>query len=199
MMPAHTTVNWTDPAAARAALGDSRRRSLGLLEDLSDAQLRVPLLSLINPPLWELGHVAWFQEKWILRHALGRPAIRDDADALYDSSAVDHDTRWNLPLPTRAETFDYARKALDRALDAAGRDEAAYFVWLAAMHEDMHGEAFTYTRQTMGWPARVEDCPPAVEPPPPGDVALAGGEFGLGAERGQRFVFDNEKGEHRVR
>src|SRR5262249_49344705 len=50
-----------------------------------------------RPPLWEVGHLAWFQEKWLLRRG-GRPSLRPDADALYDSAAVPHATRWDLPL-----------------------------------------------------------------------------------------------------
>ena len=55
-----------------AALLDARQRSLDLMADLGDEQLKVPLLPSINPLLWEFGHVAWFQEKWVLRH-LRRP------------------------------------------------------------------------------------------------------------------------------
>ena len=58
---------------------------------------------IVNPPLWEVGHVAWFQEHWVLAHALGE--AKTLADTLYDSSAIAHATRWNLPLPTRAQTI----------------------------------------------------------------------------------------------
>src|SRR5262249_27215411 len=75
---------------------DARRRTLVLVADLSDEQLMGPTSSILNPLLWEIGHVAWFGEKWVLRHANGRPPLRADADALYDSAAVAHDTRWGL-------------------------------------------------------------------------------------------------------
>src|SRR5438132_13933343 len=78
---------------------DARARTLDLVRDLSDEQFRVPLLRTINPFLWEIGHVAYFQEYWVLRH----DALRD----LYDSAIVPHDTRWHLPLPFRAETVRY--------------------------------------------------------------------------------------------
>src|SRR5262245_41537995 len=92
------------PAPTPAAWGeDARRRTLDLVADLSDEQLLGPHLDTINPLLWEIGHVAWFQEKWVLRHARGRPPLRADADALYDSAAVPHVTRWDLALPQRDE------------------------------------------------------------------------------------------------
>jgi len=53
----------------------------------------VPLLRTIQPILWEIGHVAYFQEYWVLRHAAGRPPMRADGDLLYDSANVAHDSR----------------------------------------------------------------------------------------------------------
>lgn len=190
-----------------AMLLDARRRSLDLLADLSDEQLKVPLLSTINPPLWELGHVAWFQEKWALRHLRGEPPLLSQGDSLWDSAAIPHDTRWDLPLLSRAEALRYAQQVLERVIEKLSRDEVseseAYFHWLVVMHEDMHGEAFTYTRQTLGLPAPVLSAAgrPATGSAVPsgdcnGDVLLPGGDFLLGAERGEIFVFDNEKWAH---
>src|SRR3954447_23452901 len=95
---------------------DARRRTLDLVADLADDRLMGPRLDVINPLLWEVGHLAWFQEKWVLRRD-GRPSLRADADALYDSAAVAHDTRWDLPLPTRTDTLRYMQAAQERVLD----------------------------------------------------------------------------------
>src|SRR5438270_13860049 len=95
------------PDVLAAWVRDARRRTLDLIADLDDAQLLGPSLPTVNPPLWEVGHVGWFQERWVLRHAGGRPPLRADADALYDSAAVAHSTRWGLPLPSRGETLRY--------------------------------------------------------------------------------------------
>ena len=73
---------------------DARSRTYELVQDLDEAQLLGPILPIVNPLLWEIGHVSWFQEHWVLRHALGEPPIRVDGDALYDSAKVAHDTRW---------------------------------------------------------------------------------------------------------
>ncbi len=183
---------------------DARARTLALLDDLDDAQLLGPQLAIVNPPLWELGHVAWFHEHWAWRQARGGAPQRPDADALYDSAAVAHGTRWQLPLPTFAATRRYATAVHDALLSAlAGGDptpETAYFHRLGVLHEDMHGEAFAYTRQTLGYPA-----PPLALLPPPaaalladGDARLPGGTVRIGAEPGDGFVFDNEKWAHDV-
>ncbi len=192
---------------------DARDRTLALVADLTDEQLLGPRLPIVNPLLWEIGHVAWFQERWVLRHAAGLPPIRADGDALYDSSAVPHDSRWDLPLPSRAETLAYLREVRDRVLACLAEwtpdAPELYFVRLAVFHEDMHDEAFTYTRQTHGYPApraAWAGTPPTaghagVEPggPLPGDVEVPGGTFLLGALPGSEpFVFDNEKWAHPV-
>lgn len=183
---------------------DARARTLALVEDLSDERWLGPRLAVVNPPRWEVGHVGWFQERWVLRHAAGRAPLRPDADALYDSSTVPHRVRWDLPLPDRAATLRYLADVLDATLarldDAALTEDDAYFFRLATAHEDMHGEALAYTRQTLGDPD--PGLPPDPRPPEPeglpDEVAVDGGTFWLGAPRTTPFVLDNEKWAHRV-
>ena len=186
---------------------DARRRTLELLADLSDEQLRGPRLPTVQPLLWELGHIAWFQEKWCLRAGGRLPSLRADADALYDSAAVPSETRWDLPLPDRRGTLGYLEDVCETVLQRLSRPELspedAYFAMLTVFHEDMHGEAFTYTRQTLSYPAAPAAAPDsAIEHkaagPLEGDVYLPGGEFLLGAARAEPFVFDNEKWAHPV-
>ena len=188
-----------------SAVFDARRRTLALVQDLSDQELIGPMLGIVNPLLWEIGHVAWFQENWVLRHFLGRPPRRSDGDRLYDSSRVAHDTRWTLPLPSREETLEYLKGIRDDVLEEIERaeptDRGRYFLLLTIFHEDMHDEAFTYTRQTHGHPRPVDPVPasaPAASTPADGDVAIPGGRFQLGSRTDEPFVFDNEKWAHPV-
>lgn len=189
-----------------APLRDARARTLALLEGLDGEALMGPRLPIVNPMLWEIGHLAWFHEHFVLRGLDGRPPLRADADSLYDSAAVPHATRWDLPLPSLTDTLGYMEQVQDAlAARLAGREPApheAYLYRLIGLHEDMHAEAFTYTRQTLGQ-ARPTFAPPspaeAEAGPWPGDVEVGGGVLRLGAEReAQRFVFDNEKWAHPV-
>src|SRR5437763_12156099 len=95
------------PSTLEAWTIDARGRTLEMVRDLSDEQFRVPLLRTINPFLWEIGHIAYFQEYWVLRHAAGCHPIRPAGDSLYDSAKIAHDTRWNLPLPSLPKTIHY--------------------------------------------------------------------------------------------
>ena len=56
----------------RDALQQSRSRTLALFaafeEGLAAGNLAVPMSPQVNPPLWELGHVGWFQDWWIARN-----------------------------------------------------------------------------------------------------------------------------------
>ena len=88
----------------------------------------------------------------------------NDADALYDSIEIAHDVRWDLPLPGIDATLSYVGEVRDRVLEALERAapsrELIYFTMYSVFHEDMHTEAFTYTRQTLGFPApRFSDFP----------------------------------------
>src|SRR6266852_2916735 len=89
---------------------EARSRTLELVADLTNEQLLGPRLEIVNPPLWEIGHVAWFQEKWTLCHLRQRKPILDGADSLYDSAAIGHDSRWDLGLPSREETLGFMRQ-----------------------------------------------------------------------------------------
>jgi gamma-glutamyl hercynylcysteine S-oxide synthase len=204
---------------------DARRRTMDLVEDLPDDRLMGPRIDIINPLLWEIGHMAWFQEKWVLRGVCGEPPIRADGDALYDSSAVPHDTRWDLPLPPRRETLAYMEDVRDRVIEKLTHGTPSgrlmYHAIYSVFHEDMHTEAFTYTRQTLAYPAPHlllraagagegggdgERTSPHGAPagssngggPLRGDVEVPGGTFMLGAPPDAPFAFDNEKWAHPV-
>ena len=179
-----------------AELRSARARLARLADDLDGERELGPKLAIVNPPRWELGHVAWFQEWWCLRDAReDHASILPDADRLYNSATVPHDARWKLPLPSFRDTLAYREAVTERLIARLERGEAdRYFVQLAVRHEDMHAEAFHYTRQTLGYeahgaPARVVHQ---------GDEDYAGGVFRLGASPGGEFAFDNEKWSHPV-
>ena len=151
------------------------------------------MLAIVNPPRWEIGHVGWFQEFWCLRGGSEtRSSILPNADALYNSATVPHDSRWSLPLPSFADTIAYRDGVLDRLVSRL-EEVDPYFVELAVRHELMHAEAFHYTRQTLGYPGLPEKSRPVVGE---GDLECASGVFRLGARTGEGFAFDNEKWSH---
>jgi iron(II)-dependent oxidoreductase len=192
----------TGAATLRAWLLDARARTHALTDDLEGARELGPRLAIVNPPLWELAHVAWFQEHWCLRFRNGAAPLESmvaNADAMYNSAIAVHDSRWELPLLPWRAMRDYQDRVLERVLERLEREalseQLAYFALLSIFHEDMHAEAFGYTRQTLGYGA-VAIASECAEPAPtalPGDIEYAGGQFTLGARRDSGFVFDNER------
>src|SRR5688572_309059 len=188
-MPSELTVE------LEAELRRARARLRAVADDLAGERELGPKLAIVNPPRWEVGHVAWFQEFWCLRGGSEeRASILPNADALYNSATVPHATRWELPLPSFRDTIAYRDEVLARVLSGLDRIDP-YFVGLAVRHELMHAEAFHYTRQTLGYPAPQEDPKPLAGE---GDIAYPGGVSRLGAVRDNGFAFDNEKWSHPI-
>ena len=197
-------------------LADKLRRAraglAAMCETLADDQWLGPYLATVNPPLWELGHVIWFQEHWCLRLKPGTdpgaspllapllPARRPWADWLYDSSRIPHEARWQAPLPTPRETAAYGEHVLadviDKLQSGAFEDDFPYYVELSLYHELMHTEAWW-----MNWQALCLRPPsmPEVQRLAAREVLrFDAGCVALGSARGTGFVFDNEKWSHEV-
>ena len=152
----------------QSALRQARQYTRALVDDLDDEQWRVPRLACVNPMLWEVGHVGWFHGVLVL--ALARQVAR--ARELQCSSTPTAGTTRPVSLTTRAgtltcrrvtSTLHYLDDVLDATLDRLEHadDPSLYFFQLALYHEDMHGEAFAYTRQTCAYPAPLALRAPA--------------------------------------
>jgi gamma-glutamyl hercynylcysteine S-oxide synthase len=205
-------------ATLAAALQASRRDTLATFAAYEAAlptpSLLVPQHPELNPPLWELGHIGWFQDWWLGRNPAPErqrgaaanpnvargPSARANADALYDSTRVAQATRWALPLPSAEPTRRDLAAQLQHSLDLlaySGSDEAAlYFFRLVLAHEDMHHEAALYMAQALGLPIADARWQPQPLPSPGPPLRLQAGTFAMGRRDGAGFSFDNERGAH---
>ena len=113
MQPLHDKHFTLSTAALVRMVQDARERTLRLVADLGEAQFEVPLLALVNPLRWELGHVTFFYEALLLQILGQTKPLLVGAEDLYDSFKIDHDDRWSLPLPSRQHTFEYMQRVLD--------------------------------------------------------------------------------------
>lgn len=211
MMPSPATLSRTaDRARLAAMLTDSRRHTLALLDAYSAAlgdALIVPKLDHLNPPLWELGHIAWFADHWLCptqHRGFGSVLAYD---ALFDSSHVAHRTRWSLPLPNLAQTKALLQASLDDALlklahETSDSDEAFYFYRLALFHEDMHAEAAIFAAMDLGIPIPQTllrlPCQIGVPTAPSLRVLADTWLLGSPSHPTAGFAFDNELGQHEV-
>lgn len=210
MNPITASFRQARPQQLSEALKSARNYTLRLFDCLAqagyDLPARVPYIATINPPLWELGHTAWFAEWYILRQAASsHPAdaighsLLTRGDDWFDSNTVPHRSRWTLDLPNPGALKTYCNEVLDRVIDKlareAGVDEALYPYRLALAHEDMHGEALLHALQVLGVaaPELVAEMSAAVAPR---TIGYPGGTIQLGGPQDSGFVFDNEKIAH---
>ena len=210
---AGAAVRQADATLLAAALQASRQDTLATFAACESALqgLAVPQRESLNPPLWELGHIGWFQEYWIARYpqraagvdadpaAARRKGVRARSDALYDSSQVAHATRWSLPLPdadaTRADLASQLDATLTLLRDADGDDASLYFFRLALLHEDMHHEAALYMARSLGLAIHDPRWQPACLSDARIDLALDAASWSLGGGS-EGFAFDNELAAH---
>ena len=197
-------------AALVQALRESRARTWSLVDDLTAAQWQVPEQPGVNPIAWELGHLAWFAEFWVLRgpHALGADGVtvalqaprHAGPDARFDSSRLAHAARWRMAMPSRGELVDMLGAQLEACIEALpdGDDDGAlYFHRLALFHEDMHAEAFTWLRAALGLPAPLgfDRFRPRLPPENAGGLThVSSGSVKIGSPpECPGFAFDNEQ------
>lgn len=191
-------------------LQDARRRTYELVDGLDAEQLMGPKMGTVNPLRWEIGHVAYFYEYFILREIYGEESIlgNDKADALYDSINVAHNSRWDLPLLSLQDTKAYMQRVLEKLVqrlpDGLVSEDDSFIYQFGVFHEDMHTEAFLWARQTLAYPTPI--FANAIDAGGfrsagafPGFVEIPGGTFRLGAEVDAPYMFDNEKFAHDVK
>jgi iron(II)-dependent oxidoreductase len=189
----------------------ARERTLALVE-IDDAELLRQYDPLMSPLVWDLAHIGWQEEMWLLRgNDPRRPGLLSPAvEGLYDAFAHSRASRVDLPLlpPEDARAFcgTVRAKALD-ALDVLPTEDGtgvdpAFVFGLVVSHENQHDE-------TMLQALSIRTGPPILgrgTPLPTGrsDVAgtsvlVQGGPFILGVTAAEEpMSLDNERDAHVV-
>jgi ergothioneine biosynthesis protein EgtB len=197
------------------ALMDARNHSLHLAHQigthLQSAGLPVPGGGDCDPLDWQLGHIGWFQERWIARNlqrgrgracdprATRLPSLEPDADAWWDDALCAPAERRTLALPDLDALKGYLLATLECTLEllekAAQTEAGLYFYRLALAHEDMHGEELIVLAQALGVPLHVELPGPLAARAP---LLLPATTWPMGSADDGCFAFDNERPVHRV-
>lgn len=181
------------------ALAETRERTLALVADLGDDDLSRVLTPLLSPLIWDLGHIANFEQRWLLGGGDGR------LDALYNPFKQPRRVRGELAVPRGDECFDYMLRVRERVLDGIDRLDPIS-VELVIQHEQQHNETMLQLlRMLDGFKPPAAAC---VEAPALGIVrgevpsrwiGYADGEYRVGATSADdEFVYDNEIGGHGV-
>ena len=176
------------PTELADVLEHARSRTEALLEPLDDDELTRQVSPLQSPLVWDLAHIGYFEELWLLRKAGGREPLSAVYDELYDSFAHGRSERAELPIlePTAARAYVRdVREAVVELLPELARDDD-FLVGMVAQHELQHGETMA---QTLALAGLLPERPPEVTAT--GDVLVPGGPFTLGSD--DPWAYDNER------
>ena len=145
-----------DPRAVIAELlTEARERTLLLVDGLSDEDLHRQHDPLMSPILWDLGHIAHFEELWLTQNLDG-PIEFSEMPGIYNPFEHPRATRASLPLPALDEMRDRLAAIRDKVLARLERTEfddrnpvlaEGYVYHMVLQHEYQHNETILQTLQ----------------------------------------------------
>jgi gamma-glutamyl hercynylcysteine S-oxide synthase len=185
------------------ALRETRERTLALVASVSDDDLERVHSTLMSPLVWDLGHIAAFEDLWLVHRFGGQPLLRDDLADVYDAFETPRAGRGELPFLGPADAREYLDAVRIRTLEVIEQRGIDGFIHeMVVRHEQQHDETMLQTIQL----ARLHDYAPVGQhpthraptaPPPTGFEMreIAGGECTIGAPT-YGFSYDNERPRH---
>src|SRR4051794_34146896 len=197
-MRARTLDAMTD-ATLLDALEAVRRRTLDLVGHLSPEDLERQVDPIMSPLVWDLAHIAAYEDLWLVHRFAGEPLLRPDLAARYDAFETPRAVRGDIELLDTDGARAYLAEVRDRtlrALDGRGPDPVVHEMVLR--HELQHTETM---RQAMELGGLLPAGEPALRPLDGADqdewITVPAGPFRMGARDG-RFAYDNERPAHDV-
>ena len=196
------TVNSADPSEL---LSEARDRTLAIIGGLAAADLDRVLDPVMSPIAWDLGHIAAFEDLWLVHQPTGRALLRDDLSSTYDAIASPRAQRPNLPWLKSDAAFEFLSQVRQRTLEVLDgpTPPSDELIELVVRHEHQHAETILQTVQLarVAWEPNLD--PPTLPEPAAADcattglelIAFDGGPFELGAAA-DGFAYDNERPRH---
>jgi gamma-glutamyl hercynylcysteine S-oxide synthase len=189
-------------ATTTDVLAETRERTLALVERVSEADLEKVHSTLMSPLVWDLGHIAAFEDLWLVHRHGGRALLRPELMDVYDAFETPRAERGDLPYLRPAEAVAYLEAVRERALEVLDERRDPVVEELVIRHEQQHNETMLQTLQL----ARLDgyELPlsrPATNGAAAGDclelVHVPAGPFAMGASA-DGFAYDNERPRHEV-
>jgi len=191
-------------------LAEARERTLILVEPLSEEQLNTVYSPILSPLAWDLGHIANFEELWLVQTVGGREPMEGDLGRLYDAIENPRMVRNELLILRGDELRAYMAGVRERTLEVLGEVELeatdnpnlrdGYVYDLILAHEYQHNETMLQLLQMIdGYePVTVDESVAAEQRSEgPERVAVAAGSYEIGADVAG-FAYDNERPRHAV-
>ncbi|HEX6687277.1 MAG TPA: SUMF1/EgtB/PvdO family nonheme iron enzyme [Solirubrobacterales bacterium] len=203
------TASSSSKEAIADRLAEARRRTYELIEPLDDEQLNRVYSSILSPLAWDLGHIANFEELWLVQTIGGREPLHGELGRFYDAIENPRKSRGRLPILRDAELRAYLADVRERTLEVLGEVEIAAevenpllregFVYeMLIAHEQQHNETMQQLLQMVDGYEPLRAVGPELVPAGSEEtIALEAGEYEIGAAA-SGFAYDNERPRHRV-
>jgi dimethylhistidine N-methyltransferase len=189
--------------ALPGALAETRERTLALVSRLDADTLETVHSSLLSPLVWDLGHIAAFEDLWVSR-TFGTAMVQPELIPVYDADETPRADRGTLPFLRTDAALDYLRRTRANTLDllsARTPENVDRRLELILRHELQHNETMLQTLQIAGLPTGLHEAahiPVSCDDHGLGLIPLAAGSLWIGSEHSAGFSYDNEQPRHRI-
>lgn len=198
-------------AQAVDGLEYARARTFALVAHLEDEQLERVYSPIMSPLVWDLGHIAAYEDLWLSHRLGGQELLRPELAALYDAFETPRAIRGDIDTLGPGEARDYLAEVRARSLATLSKRgvEDGVICEMVVRHELQHGETMRQAMVIAGLlgdadaarrdrPLSDHEGDGAASSPPPGDgdwVEVPAGTFAMGASS-EGFAYDNERPRH---
>jgi iron(II)-dependent oxidoreductase len=179
------------------ALNEARNATLALVAPLDDDVMHRPLDPIMSPLVWDLAHIAAYEDLWAVHRLGDEPLLHEDLAATYDAFETPRAVRGAIELLDRERALQYLDEVRSRTLAVLERVGPSELHELVAFHELQHTETMRQALFLGGQPGGAPEMLPTAQGEPAW-IELDGGEFEMGAAANGCFVYDNERPRHRV-
>ena len=114
-------ISGLDLSRISARLEQVRERTLGLIAGLDWQTLEKQHIPILSPMVWDLGHLAHFEELWLCQRVAGLQPLEAEFASMFDAVLNPRPTRKDLPLPVARTLWSYLSRVRERALDTLSR------------------------------------------------------------------------------
>jgi gamma-glutamyl hercynylcysteine S-oxide synthase len=179
------------------ALADARRRTLALVEPVSDADLDRVHDPLMSPLVWDLGHIAAFEDLWLCQRIGGLEALEPELAIVYDASETPRAVRGDIPYLRRDDALAFMDAVRERSLGVLERQGGGPLWDMLVQHEQQHNETMLQTLQLAAPGTFGPQRTPVSGEAASGTIEVEAGPFQMGFP-GDGFAYDNERPPHEV-